>query len=560
MLAELHVRNYVLIDSLDIEFPEGLVIITGQTGAGKSIIMGALNMALGAKADASVIGTAADNCVVEAVFDADPDDEELRKTVEDNDAEWDGGHLLVRRVINRSGRSRSFLNDSPVALHVLASVSSRLLDIHSQHQTLVLSDRKFRLSVLDRYAGNGDLLQEYSRLWNRFNSVNSTIADLEERIARASAEQEYNRSVFSQLEDAKLSEGELEELEAEQKCLANAEEIKMHLCGAEAIFSGEGSGEVQKSVSASLKDAERSLEKVSPYLPQAASLVSRIESCRLELDDVFAEVSEMNSSAEASPERLQEVEDRISLLYGLMHRHSCSNVRELIGLRDSLSMSINGISGMEDRLNDLRLESESLGHEIGMLADKLHGTRSAAAESLSAVIQERIRFMEMPYAVFRTDVERTVLSVSGSDTAVFRFSASGQEPEDLSRCASGGELSRIMLALKEVMARYFRMPTMVFDEIDTGVSGSVADKMGRVICDMGRYMQVFAITHLPQVAAKGNAHYLVSKSVDPAFSKAVTTIKRLSDEQRVMELARMLSGSELTEAAIANAKELLQSR
>lgn len=559
MLAELHVRNYVLIDSLDIEFPEGLVIITGQTGAGKSIIMGALNMALGAKADASVIGSAADNCVVEAVFDADPDDEELRKTAEDNDAEWDGGHLLVRRVINRSGRSRSFLNDSPVSVHVLASVSSRLLDIHSQHQTLILSDRRFRLSVLDRYAGNGGLLQEYSGLWNRFNSVNSSISDLEERIARASAEQEYNRSVFSQLEEARLSEGELEELESEQKYLANAEEIKMHLCSAESLFSGEGSSEGQKPVSASLKDAERALEKVSSYMPQAASLVSRIESCRLELDDVFAEVSDMNSSAEASPERLQEVESRISLLYGLMHRHSCSNVHELIGLRDSLSMSINGISDMEDRLKDLRLESESLGHEIGILADRLHETRSAAAESLSAVIQERIRFMEMPYAVFRTDVERTALSVSGSDTAVFRFSASGQEPEDLSKCASGGELSRIMLALKEVMARFFRMPTMVFDEIDTGVSGSVADKMGRVICDMGRYMQVFAITHLPQVAAKGKAHYLVSKSVDPVTSTAVTTIKRLSEEQRVMELARMLSGSELTDAAIANAKELLQS-
>lgn len=558
MLRTLHVRNYVLIDSLDIDFPEGLVIITGQTGAGKSIILGALSMVLGAKADASVIGgDSSGSCVIEAEFGMDPDDADLKRIFDENDAEWEGGDILIRRVINKTGRSRAFLNDCPISLPVLSSLAPHLLDIHSQHQTMMLSDRKFQLSVLDRFAGNAALLAEYRREWDRYGNLKSEIKTLSSNIARASAEKDYNDAQLRHLTEARLREGELEELEAEQKMLANAEEIKGHLCAVEGMFSGETPEGESVSLTSALREMQRSLDKIAAFMPQTQGLSSRIESCRLELEDIYSEISIMNSSAEASPERLAEVDGRISLLYGLMQKHSCKDVSELIALRESLSSLASDADSMKEKLEEMEKEASDSAKRLESLAADLHKSRVEAAPGLSSAIQENLRFQELPYSVFLVDVADAAMSSSGSDSVLFRFSSTGKNPVDVSKCASGGELSRIMLSLKSVMSRFFNMPTMVFDEIDTGVSGSVADRMGTMICEMGHYMQVFAITHLPQVAAKGNAHYLVSKTVDPETSKAVTTIKKLSAEQRVMELARMLSGSVLTDAAIANAKDLL---
>ena len=555
MLSRLQVRNYVLIDSLEIDFPEGLIIITGQTGAGKSILLGALSLVMGAKADASMVSEGADNCVVEAEFD--DVDEALKDVLEDNEIEWEDGHLIVRRVVNRSGRSRAFINDSPVPVTVLQEVSSRLVDIHSQHQTLLLSDRQFQLGVLDHYAGNSGLLAECARLWREQLALKLELSILEQRIVRIARDKEYNEAQFAQLEAAALREGELAELEEEQKQLANAEEIKNGLCTAEELFTSSSSSVDAMSVDASLKEAGKVLSRISRFIPSAADLSTRIDSCRYELDDIFSEVADLNSRIEMSESRLEAVEDRMSIIYGLLKKHSCSDEAELIGLRDRLSQELFDSTRLEEQAEELRNRLDETSSALQTQAKMLHESRNDAAVGFAESITSSIRGLELPYAVFQVCVTEAPLSSTGADSIQFLFSASGRNPVDVSRCASGGELSRIMLSLKDMMARYTSMPTMIFDEIDTGVSGSVADRMGSMICSMGDNMQVFAITHLPQVAAKGNAHYVVSKEIDPATSRAVSSISRLSDDDRVMEVARMLSGTIMTDAAIENARSLL---
>ena len=555
MLARLHVRNYVLIDSLEIDFPEGLIIITGQTGAGKSILLGALSLVTGAKADASMVSEDADNCVVEAEFDTC--DAFIKSILEENEVEWDEGHLIIRRVVNRSGRSRAFVNDSPVPVTVLQDISSHLIDIHSQHQTLLLSDKQFQLDILDHYAGNTQLRQDCAAAWKEYVAKKSEVTALESRIARIASDKEYNEAQYRQLENASLREGELPELEEEQKQLANAEDIKMGLCGVEELFTASSSGE-SMSVDSSLKESVKMLSKVGRYIPSASELADRLESCRLELDDILAEVSDMNSRVDMSQDRLEQVESRMSMIYGLLKKHACADESELIALRDKLSEELFDSTRLEEQAEDLRKEIAASEARIRKIAAELHQSRSSASHDFAETIAASIRGLEMPYAVFEVELQEVPVSAAGSDSISFRFSATGRNAVDVAKCASGGEMSRIMLALKAMMARYTSMPTMIFDEIDTGVSGSVADKMGSMICQMGDYMQVFAITHLPQVAAKGKAHYVVTKTIDEATGKAVSGISRLSEADRVTEVARMLSGSVLTDAAIANAKELLK--
>ena len=555
MLARLHVRNYVLIDSLEIDFPEGLIIITGQTGAGKSILLGALSLVTGARADASMVSEGAENCVVEAEFDTC--DAFIKSILEENEVEWDEGHLIIRRVVNRSGRSRAFVNDSPVPVTVLQDISSHLIDIHSQHQTLLLSDKQFQLDILDHYAGNTQLRQDCATAWKEYVAKKSELTALESRIARIASDKEYNEAQYRQLENASLREGELAELEEEQKQLANAEDIKMGLCGVEELFTASSSGE-SMSVDSSLKESVKMLSKVGRYIPSASELADRLESCRLELDDILAEVSDMNSRVDMSQDRLEQVESRMSMIYGLLKKHACADESELIALRDKLSEELFDSTRLEEQAEDLRKEIAASEARIRKIAAELHQSRSSASHDFAETIAASIRGLEMPYAVFEVELQEVPVSAAGSDSISFRFSATGRNAVDVAKCASGGEMSRIMLALKAMMARYTSMPTMIFDEIDTGVSGSVADKMGSTICQMGDYMQVFAITHLPQVAAKGKAHYVVTKTIDEATGKAVSGISRLSEADRVTEVARMLSGSVLTDAAIANAKELLK--
>ena len=556
MLNRLQVKNFILIDSLEIDFPEGLIIITGQTGAGKSILLGALSLIMGSKADASMISGDAENCIVEAEFDVDPSDVQMMDELDESGVEWDGGHLIIRRVVNRSGRSRAFVNDSPVSVQVLQSLASRLIDVHSQHQTLLLSDKNFQLGILDHYAGNAQLRSDCAELWREVNSVKAEISQLDAKIAKMASERDYNEAQYRQLEAASLSEGELEELEEEQKQLANAEEIKNCLGNAEELFTASTSVD-SLSVDSSLKEVSKLLIKAGRYVSSLSELSDRVDSCRRELDDILSEISSINSRVDLSQERLEQVESRMSLLYGLMQKHSCKDVAELIQVRDNYSDMLFDSTQMEEKKAELETRLSKVSAQLEKKAEQLHQSREKAATSFASDIQASIRGMELSYAVFEVALTETPLCATGRDAVTFRFSASGKNPVEVAKCASGGEMSRIMLALKAMMARYTNMPTMIFDEIDTGVSGSVADKMGSVICAMGADMQVFAITHLPQVAAKGSAHYLVSKEIDPASGEAISKIERLSDEQRVLELARMLSGSVLTDEAVANAKSLL---
>lgn len=561
MLKALHIKNYVLIDSLDIEFPAGLVIITGQTGAGKSILLGALSLVMGSRADSSVIGAAGDNCVVEAEFEVNDEDGSLRQYLDENEIDFDPvdgkGRLTIRRILNSNGRSRSFVNDSPAPLKVLSMLSSRLIDIHSQHETMLLRDKQFQMSMLDHFAGDSGLLQSCRTRWERLTGLKNDLDEVNANLSRTNAEKDYNQAQFERLDSAHLKDGELEELETEQKQLANAEEIKSSLYQVENYFSpsGDDAQDDRMSIDSMLKESSRILDKLSSYIPSVSALSERIESARLELDDVLSEVSDLESGTEISDERLQEVEERLSLLYDLLKKYSCTQVSELIELRDRLSESLADTSVLEARKSALEKEIGEAEKDLADACSDLHDARAKAVPVFSENICNSIRSLELDRAVFDVVLEPGKPGPDGSDTILFRFSSTGKSPVDVAKCASGGEMSRIMLCLKAMMARYTNMPSMIFDEIDTGVSGSVADKMGSMICSMGDYMQVFAITHLPQVAAKGDAHYIVTKEFDG--DRAISSIRKISGEDRVMEVARILSGSRVTPEAIANAKSLL---
>ena len=564
MLKALHIKNYVLIDSLDIGFPAGLVIITGQTGAGKSILLGALSLVMGSRADSSVIGAAGDNCVVEAEFEVNDEDGSLRQYLDENEIDFDPvdgkGQLTIRRILNSNGRSRSFVNDSPAPLKVLSILSSRLIDIHSQHETMLLRDKQFQMSMLDHFAGDSGLLQSCGTRWERLTGLKNDLDEVNANLSRTNAEKDYNQAQFERLDSAHLKDGELEELETEQKQLANAEEIKSSLYQVENYFSpsGDDAQDDRMSIDSMLKESSRILDKLSSYIPSVSALSERIESARLELDDVLSEVSDLEAGTEISDERLQEVEERLSLLYDLLKKYSCSQVSELIELRDRLSESLADTSVLEARKSALEKEIGEAEKDLADACSDLHDARAKAVPSFSENICNSIRSLELERAVFDVVLEPGKPGPDGSDTILFRFSSTGKSPVDVAKCASGGEMSRIMLCLKAMMARYTNMPSMIFDEIDTGVSGSVADKMGSMICSMGDYMQVFAITHLPQVAAKGDAHYIVTKEFDG--DRAISSIRKISGEDRVMEVARILSGSRVTPEAIANAKSLLESK
>ena len=564
MLKALHIKNYVLIDSLDIGFPAGLVIITGQTGAGKSILLGALSLVMGSRADSSVIGAAGDNCVVEAEFEVNDEDGALRQYLDENEIDFDPvdgkGQLTIRRILNSNGRSRSFVNDSPAPLKVLSMLSSRLIDIHSQHETMLLRDKQFQMSMLDHFAGDSGLLLSCRTRWERLTGLKNDLDEVNANLSRTNAEKDYNQAQFERLDSAHLKDGELEELETEQKQLANAEEIKSSLYQVENYFSpsGDDAQDDRMSIDSMLKDSSRILDKLSSYIPSASALSERIESARLELDDVLSEVSDLESGTEISDERLQEVEERLSLLYDLLKKYSCTQVSELIELRDRLSESLADTSVLEARKSALEKEIGEAEKDLADACSDLHDARAKAVPGFSENICNSIRSLELDRAVFDVVLEPGKPGPDGSDSILFRFSSTGKSPVDVAKCASGGEMSRIMLCLKAMMARYTNMPSMIFDEIDTGVSGSVADKMGSMICSMGDYMQVFAITHLPQVAAKGDAHYIVTKEFDG--DRAISSIRKISGEDRVMEVARILSGSRVTPEAIANAKSLLESK
>ena len=544
MLLSLHIENYVLIDSLDVEFPGSLCIITGQTGAGKSILLGALGLLGGAKGDASLISAGKETCVVEGEF-ATPDDS-LREMLEDAGVEWNSdGTLLIRRVLYSTGRSRCFVNDSPVNVGVLSECAAALVDIHSQHNNLLLSDRRWQLSVLDYFAGNTEQRSSCEAVWKRLQALKARRREVSEKLERLREDRDYNQARFDALDGAKLVAGEMEALEAEHSTLSHAEDVRTALEGTLAAFDGE------PGVDGALREAGRLLEKLSAWMPEAAELAERVRSSRIELADIRETVEAAAEKVDVSGDRLQAVEERMGLLYELFRRFGCRTVDELIALREDYSRRLFDSTALEDELASIDKEMDAASKDYDAVASGLSAARKKAAPGFAEAILGRLRFLELDRAAFTAEVLPAEDGATGRDSVLFCFSASGKNLQDVARCASGGEMSRIMLSLKAEMARFAGMPTMIFDEIDTGVSGSAADAMGSMICSMGADMQVLAITHLPQVAAKGGAHFVVEKKGD------VTGIRRVAGRERVMEIARLLSGSVITPEAIANAESLL---
>ena len=534
MLKRLLIENYALIDHLDIAFPGELVIITGETGAGKSILLGALSLALGGRSDISVVKDPSRNCVVEATF------------------EEAGREVPVRRVITPQGRSRCFVDDEPVPMDRLRETASRWVDIHAQHQQLLLAERDFPLNVLDQYAGLARAVADHGQTWQELLAAEKELAALDARIAASLRERDYLEFQFRQLDEAALRDGELEELEAEQSLLAHAETVKEQVDQVEQGFSG---GEFP--LEATLKEMAASLGKIAKYYPAFAELGERIESARIELKDIREEVAALGERVVFSPERLEAVDARLSLLYGLQRKFGVATVAELVALRDDLSARL--AAAVDDELGrePLARKVEALREACLRSATALHEARLKAAPGLAAQLQDDVRQLELPHARFVVEVEAgDRVGADGLDTVRFLFDANDRGLQPLAKCASGGELSRVMLCIKALLARYQGMPTLIFDEIDAGVSGSVAEKMGRMLARMGENMQVIAITHLPQVASKGSAHYLVYKEAGAAGVQ--TRIRPLEGSTRVREIARMLSGENITPEALANAGVLLQ--
>lgn len=544
MIRSLHIENYVLIDSLDISFPEGLIIITGQTGAGKSILLGALSLLLGARTDVSHISDGAESCVVEAEFDIDGN-LEVKSLLEAGDIEWDNGHVILRRVLSRSGRTRSFINDSPVQASFVTGLAGHLVDIHSQHQSLLLTDSRYQLSILDRYASLGAEADRCRQLWLELQHKEKALEELRSKVERMSSDYDYNASLLASLVAARLNPGELEELEEEQKILSNAEEIKSCLLKASELRPD-----------ASLKESGRSLSRLAGYMPSVNPLAERLESARIELADIFDELEHLQEGVDVSEERMEQVDQRLSLIYSLLKKHGCSTVEELISVRDRLEALVGQSSTAADDIIDLENEVASARSVWNESASALHAGREAAAVRFASEVTSALARLELERSVFVVEVIPAAPGPSGTDSVSFRFSSTGTNPVDVAKCASGGEISRIMLCLKSMMAGFEAVPTLVFDEIDTGVSGSVADSMGAMICDMGRSMQVIAITHLPQVAAKGDAHFVVRKDIG-SDGTAVSTVREVRGQDRTMEIARLLSGATITPQAVANAEALL---
>ena len=531
MLRRLTISNYALIDVLDIEIPEHLVIITGDSGAGKSILLGALALLLGGKYDGAVLKDASRNCVVEAQFDSH----------------------IVRRVVTPAGRSRVFIDDEPATLEQIRSLASAEIDIHSQNSQLLLGSDDFRLSVVDAYAGDSALLKEYRGAFDAHASLSSELQKvLEERAARE-RERDYIKFRYDQLVEAALVPGELEQAEQLQKTLANAGQIKSTLTEAvDAISNGE------QSVEQSLKDVARSLSKISGCYPDASDLAQRIESCRIELKDIADTLDSGQERIDASPEALQQVEERIALLYELMRRNDATNCEELIAVRDSYAKELENADSLAARQSELEKQLADAESRCSQLCARLSEARAGIVAQLSGLLQGDIRELDMPKAAFKIElVPLQQRGRSGAESVRFLFDSTGSGRfTDAGKTASGGEMSRIMLCIKAILARHAALPTIIFDEIDTGMSGSLADKVGRKIVEISKNIQVIAITHLPQVAAKGGAHYLVYKEYMP--EGAVSHVKLVEGQERLSEVARMISGSSISPEALAAARVLIE--
>ena len=551
MLQTLTIQNYALISRLEIDFPPGFSVITGETGAGKSILLGALSLILGQRADSKSIKQNEERCLIEGVFDISF--YQLDALFSEKGWEYDDKQCILRREIWVSGKSRAFINDSPVGLNDLKELGAFLIDIHSQHQNLLLADNQFQLQVLDVLAKNKELKNEYFSAYKEYIRIEKEINELKEKINIRKTEEDYLRFQFSQLEEVRLQAGEQGLLERESETLSHVEEIKNGLFRLEQLLSTEETGVVS-----ALKESLKQLQSLQKVYSASTPVMERIETAYLDLKDLASDIQVRQEKLEFNPERLQEINGRLHLIYSLQQKHRLDSVEALIALRDNLNEQLQEIDHSGEALEQLEKQAAQRYEQVSALAGKLSQTRSEAAETMENQLVKIVGVLGMPNIRFSVEIiQKESFDSTGRDRVTYLFSANKNlELKPVAQTASGGEISRLMLGVKSLIAGAMALPAIIFDEIDTGVSGEIADKMGDIMHQMGETMQVIAITHLPQIAAKGEAQYLVYK--DENNDLAETRIRRLSYEERIKEIAQLLSGAKLTSAAVENAKELLK--
>ncbi len=550
MLKTLHISNYALIDSVDIEFNDGFNIITGETGAGKSIMLGALSLILGERADLKAVRDSGKKSVIEAVFDVAGYDT-LKNYCLINDIEWDDTTCILRREISPNGRSRAFINDSPVTLDLMSHVAQQLVDIHSQHQNRLITSPEFQLKIIDNLASNTGLLAEYSSRYRVYRNALKRLHETKKLIERNRTDEDFTRFQLEQLDAMKLKEGEQERLEQDRDVLSNMTEIKSTLSGAlEALSEG------RENALSLLRDASEYCEELARVLEDADSLGERLESARIELQDIAETLSSYDQELHADPDELEAIEQRLNDIYSLQQKHHVNSITELIELRESLRTKLDELENSSFTVEELEKEARRAKNAAKELALELSVRREKEAKHFETMLRERAMPLGMKNLSTKVKITHGELTPDGCDNVEFLFSFNKNQPlMPVGGTASGGEISRLMLSIKAIIAAKMQLPSIIFDEVDTGVSGDVADRMGLMMKDIAQNIQVTAITHLPQVAAKGSAHFKVYKEDDEHATH--TRIRRLSQEERIEELAVMLSGSKVDDAAKANAKSLL---
>lgn len=549
MLHHLTIQNYALIDELSISFSDGLSIITGETGSGKSILLGALGLVLGNRADLSSLKESDSKCIIEADFDLSS--YALKDFFEENDLDYEE-KTIIRREILPSGKSRAFVNDSPVVLSVLSELKSKLVDIHSQHQTLQLSDTLFQFSVIDAIAKNDKRVASYKRGLKKYNSLVKELRLLKENQEQENQQYEYNLHLFKELEEADLKENEQEDLEAKLDVLNNVEDIKTSLSEALQITINEEVG-----VQSLLYSLEHALEKISTFSKEYEDLHSRVSSIKIELDDIAVELEKSNENVEFNPNELETVNERLQLIYSLQKKHQVATLKELLQIHEQLAEKVEGVENASEVIDKKQQEVNEVAVKLDEVASLITTERSKAIPKLTKELEFLLAELGMPNARFSIEISPSESYLSnGKDELAFLFSANkGGNFGELKKVASGGELSRIMLSIKKILSENSKLPTIIFDEIDTGVSGEVSNKIAAIMEQMSKYMQVIAITHLPQIASKGKSHFKVFK--EDKNGKTASNLKLLSTDERVAEIAEMLSGKEISESALIHAKELL---